>query len=199
MQIKWALPFALAAFMFSPAAFADDEKKVDEKETNPVMEALIEFSDPLPPAERRHANIIFSNYNVIKVVEQVEASASMATESCGEKNEDLKAPLENRFGEWQAAIHPIMEEAAASVNNMIAVQEYAKPKTINKLLGKIDDSRKGMDEESDRVPVTTPEACRYLLDKMDETQPALVKLLENTLISLPMSIQQEQAKATEEE
>jgi len=97
----------------------------------------------------------------------------------------MKDALQSRYDEWDGALTPIIEDANANVDNMIIAQEYAKPRDIKKLLKFIDKKRVSRADDVKKFPVTSPEACEYLRNKMDDTQENLTTLLKSTLVSLP--------------
>ncbi len=196
------LPLLFAFLLFSvstsPAFAADDKKQGETK--NEVVAASEEFMKDLDETAQRHFSVLQGNYNLIKVVETVRDSVDEAVDGCGDANPDLKEPLDTRFDEWKDAIKPVMKEADANVKNMILAQEYAKPKDIRKFLKLIDKARKNHEKGVEKVPVVTPEACQSLLEKMDDTQANMVKLLKATLVSLPQVMQaQDEEKRAEAE
>ena len=79
-----------------------------------------------------------------------------------------------------------MSEAQGHLDNMVLVQTYAPAKDIRGVFKVMDDARDKAETEIKKIPVTTPEACQYLLDKMDETQENMVKILRLTLTSHPL-------------
>lgn len=186
------------ALLSTHALSANAQDKTDQKAKNPVLEEFHNFSKDLPAAEKRHFNVIYSNYNLISVVQSVEHSVDKAVKSCADNNPDMKEPLEERFSTWKGEVHPIVEDARASIDNMIIAQDYAKAKDIRALLKKIDTVRTEQAKDTQKVPVNTPEACKYLLEKMDETQPQMVQLLKSTLVSLPQRIQVEKEDTKEQ-
>ena len=193
------LAFILCAgfLVFAPLhTFAEENK---EPPKNEVLAAAEEFSKDLDKRSKRHFTVLYSNYNLIKVVEAVRDSVDKAIDACGEANPDMKEGLDTRFKEWKTAVKPAMTEADNNVNNMLLAQEYAKPREIKKFFKLIDKARKQQEKEVEKVPVTTPEACEGLLKRMDGTQAQMVKLLQSTLVSLPRIIQAEDEKAKAEE
>lgn len=175
-----------------------EQKKTEEQAPNPVFTEAEKFTKTFNEADKRHFYLLFSNYNMTKVVGTVESDVGVAVEKCGQANPDLKAPLANRYKAWSEAIAPIMTESKANIDNMILVQSYAKPADIRKFFGLIDEARNAKDKEVNKVPVTSKEACEYLLKTMDKTQPQMVKLLEATLINLPRAMQAEREEKAQQ-
>lgn len=198
------LSAVVGALMFAGSAAYAEEGKSEEKaeKKNEVLVAAEEFMAEMDEISKRHFSVLYGNYNLIKVVETVRDDVEMAVEACGEANPDMEEPLETRFDVWKDAVKPVLKEADANVNNMILAQDYSKPRDIKKFLKKIDKARDEQDDRVKKVPVTSVEACQSLLEKMDETEANMVRLLEMTLVSLPMTMKAEdeaaRAKAAEE-
>ena len=191
---------SLAVLLLMPGVLHAEE--ASEPKTNPVIERAKELSEGLDKQSRRHFNVMYGNYNMVHVVKTVRESVDEAVTECGKSNEDLKQPLETRFAEWKNAVNPLLKEASANVDNMVLVQDYASKKDIRNFFKLIDKVRKDTRKEVKRVPVTTKEACEYLLENMDKTQPRMMELLEATLVTLPRAMQledeQERRKMEEE-
>ncbi|MCC6598069.1 MAG: hypothetical protein IT559_04710 [Alphaproteobacteria bacterium] len=209
---KLAFIGILGALLTAGSAQAADEKKAAEPVTqdapaaaqkkNPVIEAAADFTKDFSDVEKRHFGVLYGNYNLVKVVETVQKDVGLAANKCGDTNPDMKAALDKRYEEWNAAIKPVMGEAEGNINNMIYAQDYAKPKEIKKFFKFIDKTRADRDKEVEKIPVTSKEACEHLLKTMDSTQASMIQLLQATLISLPQIIQEQDAaeqKRQEEE
>ncbi|MCB1651956.1 MAG: hypothetical protein KDI46_07890 [Alphaproteobacteria bacterium] len=182
------LTCVLALALLSAPAWADDS---DKSKANPVIEAYKAFTKDLGEKEARHFGVLYGNYNLIKVVEQVRGSVSEAIEACGKANPEMKDPLDKRFGEWKTAVNPILDEAQANIDNMMIAQDYAKKKDIKALFKLVDQERKKNNKRIERVPVSTPEACEFVLKQMDQTQEGMSALLRQTLVSLPQAMESE--------
>lgn len=181
---------AASSFVHAQDAASEDGANVDEQERKfmSVHDKVKEFTEGFDDASERHFYALYGSYNMIQVVEDVRAQVGNAIEKCVEVNPDMKEALETRYTQWTAAIDPIMKEADANVDNMVIAQDYAKPAEIRKLFKFIDKKRVGNNNNVDKFPITTPEACEYLRVKMDETEDNLTRLLQSTLVSLPQSL-----------
>ena len=192
--------FAVFAFAVVAPVYAEEEAQRDEQfmSIHDRIKALTKDFDEL---SERHFYALYGSHNMIKVVEDVRMQVGDAVEKCVDVNPDMKEALESRYKDWDAALEPIMDDAEANVDNMIAAQDYTKPRDIRKLLKFVDETREGKNKDLEKFPITTPEACEYLRVKMDETQENLTKLLESTLVSLPQSMVSdiEEDKAAQEE
>ncbi|MCB9983584.1 MAG: hypothetical protein H6861_07950 [Rhodospirillales bacterium] len=199
---KFVIFFSLILIGGASSPVRAEEKAQEQPSKNAVLEAAAEIMKGLDEPSKRHFSVMYGNYNLIQVVETVRESVELAVEACGEANPDLKEPLETRFDEWKAAVKPVMEEADANVGNMILAQDYAKPKDLKKFFKLVDKTRREKEKEIDKVPVTSQEGCQTLLENMEATQPEMIRLLNTTLVSLPMVMRQqeeaEKAKAEEQ-
>lgn len=170
----------------SDAAHAEDEAAVSVRER--VKALVADLSD----AERTHFYAIYDSHNLIRVVKDVENSVGEGVDKCVQANPEMKADLRARYKDWKASIDVVLKEAKGNVDNMIAVQDYTKPREIRKVLKFVDKKRKEKQKEVKKVPVTSPEACEFLLNKMDETEENLTGLLRSTLVSVPQALQDAQ-------
>lgn len=205
--------FILAAFPHSNL-HAEEAPKAEEKEmvkTNDVdlgKQAIIENNDPeispglkklnkqlkeislpLNAGNRRHFYMIYNNHNMISTVEHVRSKVSEGIEACSKENPDMEEALRARFAIWDEAVDAKLDEARGFRDNMIEVQEYTKTSKIRNVIKQADKLRKETNESVETIPVTTKEACDYLLNKMDETQETMLSLLSATLITLPQALQ----------
>ncbi len=154
------------------------------------------------PQEQQHFYMAYNNYNLIETVKIVQKDVSSAVDGCGENDPDMERALKGRFAAWNDAINPVLEEAKGHLDNMVVAQDYAKPDNIREIFDSLDETRKRTDARIDKIPVTTKEACEFLLGKMDETQDSMVSLLSSTLVSMPQTFQeqpQEEEPEKEEE
>ena len=176
----------LAALTLSLPAIAQDTPEPSLAEMRQEMFAkLKEISDRLEGAEKTHFNLAYSNHSLIGTVRTVQNDVSNAITACGENNPEMRGQLNARFTTWNEAISPIMLEAQGHLDNMIIAQTYAPEADIKGVFKVMSDTRAKAQTEIEKIPVTTPEACQYLLDKMDETQISMAGLLRRTLISTP--------------
>ena len=186
--------FTLALFCVTNPAFAADDEVMEglseeQKEASEsVQDRLAKFTQDFDESSEKHFYALYGSYNLIKVVEDVRSQVEEAVNKCGEANPDMKTALDTRYNEWNGAISPILEDANANVENMIAAQDYTKPRNIEKFLKFVDKKREVRDDEVKKYPVTSPEACEFLRKNMDNTQENLTKLLKSTLVSLPNAL-----------
>lgn len=170
----------------APAVDPEAVKKQERysKAAQAAYDAVKDIGKGLKEDDAKHFYMIYQNYNMIGTVKMVQGDVGNAINACGTANPDKKADMDARYKTWGAAIDDVVKDAEANVNNMIAAQDYAPPTKIRDAFKKIDDARAITNSYVDKKPVTSPEACDYLMKKMDETQDNLVKLLRSTLVSV---------------
>ncbi len=201
-MFRFLFVFAVMVFCGSGVVLAQEEV-AEAPKPNPVVEAAKAFTDGLDEPSLRHFNTIYGNYNMVRVVEAVRGSIDSAVRACGEANPDMKEQMDTRFDGWAAEVNPILKEADSNIDNLVLAQDYAQKKDFEKFFKLIDKTRDEAEKEVKKIPVTSPEACGYLLKNMDKTQAQMTELLRATLISLPQRMQAQdddaRAKAIEEE
>ncbi len=190
------------------ATVQDPEKmKVYEQAAEKARAALKEIGQDLKEGDAKHFFLMYQNYNLIGTVKVVEKDVGNAIGECGKNNPDMKASLDDRYQKWNGAIDPIVKEAEANVSNMIIAQEYTDPAKIKSAFSSLDDARAATNASIDKRPVTTADACKHLLGKMDETEENLVELLRQTLVSfgrvapadtVPTPVEEEKKKTSAE-
>lgn len=180
------------------ASKEDPELAKQEQQIEDVYEMTNKLTEGLSEREQKHFYMIYTNYNLIATVDMVEGDVSKAVKECGKNNPDMKEAMDARFSEWQAALKPVMEEASANIDNMVAVQEYAKLAAIKKIFKALDKTRVKVNNQVEKIPVTTPEACDYLRNKMDETQESMLNILKSTLISFPQAFPEDEEGQADE-
>ncbi len=185
----------------APAEAEDADAGMSEptqKATNKVLEDVRAFADNLSDQNKRHFSVVYGNYNLIHVVKTVREDLGNAMEVCEEKNPELEGRATARYLEWTQAVDPVIKQAEANVGNMIIAQDYARPREFDQFFKKIDDAREQHAKDVKKVPVDSLEGCQGMIDKMDETQPNMIKLLNATLVSLPKAIQEEKMQKEKE-
>ena len=180
---------------------AQDRKRAYED----AYDALDKISEGLSSREKQHLFLMQMNQNLVGKVKSVRASVSNAVKECGKNNPEMKSDMNARYKNWNGAVSPLIDEANGNINNMMIAQGYAKTGEIKGIFKLLDEARDEASNKIEKVPVTTPEACQFLLSKMDETQDKMVEILSSTLVSFPQLFQEElvqeieASQATEEQ
>lgn len=203
-KITTILSLVLLTLSFPTATFAADtiealEQDI-EKDSKQAMRdledayedaynTLDELSEGLSQKEKQHLFLMQMNQSMIGKVADVQTSVSNAVKECGKNNAEMKSDMDARYKIWNDAITPVMKEADANLNNMMIAQDYAPKDKIKGAFKAMKNARTKATNQIEKIPVTTPEACQFLLDKMDETQENMVELLSSTLVGAPQVFQ----------
>jgi hypothetical protein len=174
------------------------EAKAHQKAAEEVFALTKEVAEGISPAEQKHFFILYNNYNLIGTVKMVQEDVGEAVKACGKENPEMKEALDARFKQWSDAVNPVMKDAEANVQNMVAAQEYAKPDKIKQVFKGLDKTRKLANAQIEKTPVTTKDACEYLQGKMTDTQENFIKILQSTLMSAPQAMPGEEEPAAGE-
>ena len=194
--------------IFSGSSFAeskDSNNEAIETVNNPALTAqsnssqktfsmLRELMNKIDKQEQRHLFMIYNNYNLIEAVKTVQTDISKTITGCSQNNPDMKNRLEKRFVLWDSTVTPVLEEAKGHLNNMVIAQSYAKSKDIKAIFTSVDKTRKDTATRLDKVHVTTKDACKFLLKKIDKTQDTMISILKSTLVNTPQTYQEEEQK-----
>ncbi|MCB1532845.1 MAG: hypothetical protein KDJ35_08245 [Alphaproteobacteria bacterium] len=163
-------------------AKATEERRAAAEETFTKINDLM---SRLEEREKQHFFLAYTNYNLIQTVKVVQTDVGTAIDKCGENNPDMKTDLDARFKNWNGDLSPLIKEAEGKFKNMLIAQDYAPQKELKDIFKSVDNTRDKTHNQIEKIPVTTPEACQYLLSKMDETQENMNNILRSTLINFP--------------
>ncbi|MCB1839897.1 MAG: hypothetical protein H6858_06605 [Rhodospirillales bacterium] len=186
--------FAFSAFTLQTVHAAEKPaSSKDGKVTDPVAEAKNDALNKkyasvmanLDTKEVQHFAVVVVNYNLISTVKAVQDDIQGAVDGCAKNNKQMAETVNSRFGKWKDAVKGPMAEAQANVNNMVLAQSYLSQSEFSNLFGLIEDVRSYNSSRFEKTPVTTPEACEFMLSKMDETQDHMIGMLKATLVSYP--------------
>lgn len=142
--------------------------------------------------EANHFFVMYTNYNVYSMVKAVREDVRNAVQACTENNKDMASDLESKFGDWDGTVGGALKDSKASIDNMVLAQTYIQESDLNLVFGLVDEVRAHDSSRFETTPVTTPEACEFMMGKMDETKNTMTQLLKGTLLSYPTLIQKNQ-------
>jgi hypothetical protein len=176
------------------------EEENTEEEGDPVTNAKRELlldkitglTTTLEQSDARHFFVMYANYAVINTVKRVERDVTAAAEACIKDNSGMASRVEEKLSGWKKAVSEGMKEAEANIENMSLAQTYLSQNEVKQIFKLVDETNEITDTKFKKVPVSTPEACEYMLGKMDETESTMTSLLSATMKSLPNVIQQSQ-------
>lgn len=157
-----------------------------------LLKKLAKYTNGLEQKDARHFFVLYGNYSIVNSVRIVEKDVTAATEVCKKENPKMKDRIDERFAAWKKAIAGPKAEAEANIKNMSEAQTYMSQAEVNELFDLVDKTSEMAQSKFKKVPVSTPEACEFMLTKMDETQSTMISLLSATMKSLPLALQQSQ-------
>lgn len=142
--------------------------------------------------EVTHFGVMYTNYMIYSTVKAVHEDVGNAVAKCAENNKDMAGTLQARYDGWSKNVGEVMAEANSNINNLAMAQTYMSQQEVNTLFGLVDETRRVNSSRFETTPLTTPEACEFMLSKMDETEESLGHMLQATLISYPTLLKKNQ-------
>ena len=167
-------------------SLATAQKKALSSKVKDVMHSL-------EKDELHHFMVIYANYSVYNMVSTVRGDVQKAADACAKNNPDMAEEITSRFSKWDETIGGGLKDARTNIDNLSLAQNYLPKADFEMLFSLVDSTRSATTSSFERIPVTTPEACTYMLSKMDETESSMKGALDQTLISYPNLL-----KATQE-
>ena len=158
---------------------------IKQEKSTPVTEWVkVEnaYLDTLPEGNRELFFIMRNKYNIIRSIDVVHRDIEKAVVACGEKNEELKTPMTTRLKNWEESVFPILSEADKLLDRELQEQEAFHRSDYMHLMKMNDKAFAFSDSQTERIPVTTAQACKDLLKSMDRTEDRLVRLLQEILL-----------------
>ncbi|PCJ03240.1 MAG: hypothetical protein COB14_00470 [Alphaproteobacteria bacterium] len=133
--------------------------------------------------EATHFLTMYKNYTMYSMVKAVSKDVGGAVQACVDNNKDMAKDLQDRFKRWDESVGGTMKDSLAGVTNMALAQNYMPQKDVNVLFKLVDEVRAVNSSRFETAPVTTPEACEFMMSQMDQTQESMRHLLKMTLLS----------------
>ena len=172
-----------------PASSADD---LAAAQVDALQGKVSDTMSSLEIEDMTHFTVLYSNYTVYSMVKAVRDDVEGAIQACAENNKDMESSLFDRFGKWDKVVGDSMVEAHDNIQNLALAQTYMPQSELKTLFGLIAATREKDSSRFETTPVTTPEACDFMMSKMDETEDSMVHMLRATLISFPALLQKNQ-------
>lgn len=192
------LPAHAAENKKAPVLSDEEVKKSVERaqdKTNDLIQGIV---DGQSEANKKHFFMAYTVFNLLETVKMVGNDVNNAVQSCADKNRAMKDKLQTRYKTWKTATDKPMKEAQANLDAMVVAQDYAKQEDIRRVFKTLNETREITKSQMAKEPVTTPEACEFLYQKMDETQENLVTLINSTLVSVPQAYGDASSEDTED-
>lgn len=211
MLIRIFSLFALCSLVFAPievvraqdvaaeAAATDQEPEYDgreallKKQRELMRSQLTSAMTSLEKDDLNHFMVVYANYTIYSMVKQVRGDLSSAVKGCVENNPKMADEINARFEKWDSKIGLGMENSKANIDNLVLAQSYKPQAEFQEIFSTLDASRMGEGLDNvNKIPVTTPEACGYMLSKMDETEERMSTMLSSTMMSYPEIVRKTQ-------
>lgn len=124
-----------------------------------------------------HFSVLNTEYYMVSTVKLWMKEVNHAIDGCEKNNPSMKSDMEERRDELAKAMEKPLSDAEKNLSNMMLAQTYAKPEDVKAMLAQGDDLREKKSSIFKTMPVTTPEACKYILVKTKEVQDNMIGLL----------------------
>jgi hypothetical protein len=135
-----------------------------------VEQKARELIAPLSQGQMKDLFLLREGYGLIRSVEIVQRDIGRAVRLCGEDNPDLKEPMAARFRKWTDTVSPVLKDKMSTLQKAIDTQSFAKPDKIRGYFKALDDAATYAEKKFDKRVVTTPDACKSLLQSMNGTE-----------------------------
>ncbi len=149
-----------------------------------LEEYTVSLLNGLEPAQAQYIYNIRQNFGIIRSVQVVRGDIEKAVESCGEANTDMKQQITSRFDSWNDVIVPKLAVADVALKDAVQRQSFRPTVRVTMLLDLVQSAFEERDVQIKKVPVSTPEACKSLLESLDETEESLQDLMDSTISDL---------------
>ena len=172
-----------------PTAKAEESKSAEEGlaeiQSDTLKQKMTSLMRTLTQEEINHFLVMYTNYNVYSMVKAVQEDISGAIDGCIKNNKNMEGDLTKRFDSWKKNVGTTMKEANANIQNLALAQTYLSQDEVQGFFSLIDEVRAHNSSRFETTPVTTPEACEFMISKMDETEENMKQLLQVALASYP--------------
>ncbi len=179
--------FVISLVIVSPSTAQVKEPKTDMsgEQSRALRGKVANLLKNLSQEEVTHFLVMYTNYNIYSMVKAVSEDVGVAVDACAENNKEMADDLNRRFDEWTGNVGGTMKEAYANLKNLSLAQTYIPQSEVEMIFDLVDKVRSVNSSRFEAIPVTTPEACEFMLSKMDETEDSMNRMLQATLVSYP--------------
>lgn len=185
----------LMSFAQEKAEGAAAEASKDElakAQTKALRSQIKDTMGRLALDEAQHFSIMSSNYMIYSMVKAVREDVSGAADQCAQNNPEMASAVRERYAAWEKSVGGTLEQANSNINNMALAQTYMSQNELKTMFGLMDETRRANSSRFETTPVTTPEACEFMMSKMDETEESMNHMLQATLVSYPTILRKNQ-------
>ena len=199
-----ALGFGMIAFAAIPqVGFAQEQNSEEpakeaskdelaKAQTNALNAQVKDTMSKLEVDEVQHFGVMYANYMIYSMVKAIREDVGEAVTQCAENNKDMASALESKYEAWETSVGGTMEQANTNINNLALAQNYMSQNEVETLFGLVDETRRMNSSRFETTPLTTPEACEFMMSKMEETEESLNHMLQASLVSYPTILKKNQ-------
>lgn len=183
MHLRFLLSFFCLLIVFAMPSIAQDKKAT--KEVTPItkwIEAENELLATLPKENQKVFFIMRNKHSVIRTIDVVHRDIKNAVKACGKENKEMRADMSSRFKEWESAVLPIIKDAQKFLKRELKEQDAFHVTDYNHVTKLNDKAYTFSESKVEKQVVTTEQACRGLLNSMDDTEDKLISLLQDILL-----------------
>ncbi len=184
----FVLSFFLMLFV-TGSVFAQEES-VTENEKEPPPQITLDnphikimsdkakaLAELLTTEEAKALGHIRENFGILRSIEVARESVQEAVILCSEKNPDLKESITTRHVKWRDDIGAVLDKQEVSLGGSINKTHFQDPEQVQDYLDTIDEAARYIDTQLEKKIVTTMEACKGLMESMDNTQEVILDLI----------------------
>jgi len=182
----FVLSLLLTVSMAAPAFAADEPAAAAPPaaaavESNPHIQAMNDKAKALAAVlteeEATTLGTIRDNFGILRSVEIARTSVKEAVLLCAEKNPDMKDEITKRHKTWDSEIEAVSKKQDATLDKAVTKERFSDPAKVKDYLDTIDKAAHFSDESIEKQIITTPEACKNLMNSMDETQKVITGMI----------------------
>lgn len=169
-----------------------DDRELARAQSEALTDQVGNIIKGLAADEINHFMVVFTNYNMYSIVVNVRKDVQNAVKLCGDNNKEMKSELDSRFESWDEAVSEGMEQSWSNIESLGLAQDYISQNDLKMVYALVEKTRSTDSSQFKKIPLTTPEACEFMLSKMDETQNSMLLLLRATNQSYPAILKKNQ-------
>jgi hypothetical protein len=166
----------------APAKSADSAEIEKAMASNPYKDDMQEKAKQLSAAlgdkEVKNLGVLLQSFGMVRSVHVAHDKVHKAVEKCAAANADLSQKINERYNDWDSKLTPKMAEQEKKMSDTLASDKFTHATEIKAYLDIIDKAAAYADEQQKTEVVTTPDACKGLMESMDKTGPTLTQILD---------------------
>tara|TARA_R110001592_G_scaffold29350_10_gene106660 strand:- start:39200 stop:39820 length:621 start_codon:yes stop_codon:yes gene_type:complete len=191
----WVVPVHFAYAQVGGGSNADQSQKEQDlakAQSDALKERVNTVMKRLDEADLTHFMVMYTNYTMYSMVKAVRDDVSGAVSGCAENNPEMADDLNSKFSKWDKNVGDSMKQVDSNIKSLGLAQNYITQNELGMIYDLVDETRAVNSSQFEKTPVTTSEACEFMMSKMDETQENMVRLLAATMQSYPNMLKKTQ-------